>query len=206
MRGRAAAAFLLAAASLSSAPHARAEEAFEAPPSFVLARMPDEGQTAVSAFAGRPFESVWLDHAFLSFLDVGLAFDESSAGFFRLGGHLRLRALRLGDLELSVRLAVARVLPQANSGYGARAIARATDGELSLLASYAVFPRLALFAEGTVLGETDFGRPHTAAFLEVQGGAEWAVLGPFSVIGRYGVLKGARSSAAMGSAGVGFGF
>jgi hypothetical protein len=32
------------------------------------------------------------------------------------------------------------------------------------------------------------------------------VLGPFSVIGRYGVLKGARSSAAMGSAGVGFGF
>jgi hypothetical protein len=98
------------------------------------------------------------------------------------------------------------VLPQANSGYGARAIARATDGELSLLASYAVFPRLALFAEGTVLGETDFGRPHTAAFLEVQGGAEWAVLGPFSVIGRYGVLKGARSSAAMGSAGVGFGF
>jgi hypothetical protein len=206
MRGRAAAAFLLAAASLLSAPPARAEEGFEAPPSFVLARVPGDGQTAVSAFAGRPFESIWIDHAFLSFLDVGLAFDEASAGFFRLGGHLRLRALRLGDLELNVRLAVARVLPQANSGYGARAVARTTDGELSLLASYAVFPRLALFAEGTVLGQTDFGRPHTAAFLEVQGGAEWAVLGPFSVIGRYGVLKGARSSAPMGSAGVGFGF
>jgi hypothetical protein len=38
---------------------------------------------------------------------------------------------------------------------------------LSLVASYAVLPRLALFAEGTVLGQTDFGHPHTAAFVEL---------------------------------------
>lgn len=199
MRGAAA---LAAAAVLASPAAAPGQTSLEPAPSYVAARVPDPGSTTLEAMAGRPFESLRLDHAFFSFLDLGLDLDQSSGGFYRLGGHLRGRVVRLGGVEAALRVTVARVEPVARSGFGARAIAPTWDGEAALLVSCEVVPALAFFVEGTLLGETDFAHPHTAGFVELQGGAEWVVLGPFSVVGRYGVLKGERSTARLGSAGL----
>lgn len=199
MRGRAP---LAAAAALAWSSAAPAQSPADPAPSYVAARVPDPGRTTLEAMAGRPFESLRMDHAFFPFFDLGLDLDQSSGGFYRLGGHLRSRLLRLGEAEAALRFLVARVQPVGRSGFGARSIAPTWDGEAALLVSYAVLPALAVFAEGTLLGETDFAHPHTAAFVELQGGAEWVVLGPFSLVGRYGVLKGARSTSNLGSAGV----
>lgn len=192
----------LAAAALAWSAAAPAQPPPDPEPSYAEARLPAPGRTTLVAVAGRPFESLRLDHAFFPFLAVGLDLDQSSGGFYRTGGHLRGRLLRLGIAEAALRFTVARVQPVGRSGFGARSIAPTWDGELGLLVSCAVLPPLALFVEGSLLGETDFAHPHTAAFVELQGGAEWVVLGPFSLVGRYGVLKGARGTAKLGSAGV----
>jgi hypothetical protein len=180
-------------------------QAQEPTPGFIAARVPERGETALSLAGGRPFSSISLDHGLVARLAVGLGFDVASAGFSRAGAHLRVRALRLGRAELGVRLAVSAVLPQARNGFG-RAIARTGDGELGLQISYAPLASLALFGEGGVLGETDFGRPRTAAFLELAGGAEWVAYGPFALIGRLGMIRGSRGSARTFSAGGGVHF
>jgi hypothetical protein len=177
----------------------------EAPGGFIAARVPERGETALLLVVGRPFSSISLDHGLFSRLTVGLGFDLASGGFSRAGAHLRVRALRLGRAELSARFALSAVLPQANSGFG-RAIARTGDGELDLQISYAPLASLAFFGEGGVLGETDFGRPRTAAFLELSGGAEWVAFGPFALIGRLGMIRGGRGTARTFSAGGGVHF
>jgi hypothetical protein len=181
-------------------------EAPDARPGFIVARVPERGQVALLLAAGSPFATLSLDYGLFGRLALGLGYDFSTGGFSRAGAHLRVRALRFDRAELGVRLSLSAILPRANSGFGARSIAQTGDGELGLQMSYAFLPTVALFGEGAVLGETDFGRPHTAAFLELGGGAEWAAVGPFVLLGRLGVIRGARGSARTFAAGGGVHF
>jgi hypothetical protein len=197
---------------LAPFPAAEAQEVQEVPevpegkPGFIAARVPERGEVAVVVTAGSPFTTLSLDYGLFGRLALGLGYDFSTGGFSRAGAHLRVRALRFDRAELGLRLSLSAILPRANSGFGARTIAQTGDGELGLQISYAPLPSLALFGEGAVLGETDFGRPHTAAFLEFDGGAEWAAYGPFVLVGRLGVIRGTRGSARTFAAGGGVHF
>ncbi|GAC1338062.1 MAG: hypothetical protein NVSMB23_05310 [Myxococcales bacterium] len=173
---------------------------------LIAARVPELGDLAILATAGRPFASLSLDYGLFSAVALGLGYDFAQAGFSRAGAHVRVRALRLDRLEVGVRLSLLAVLPRTDSGFGARAIARTGDGELGVLVSYAPLEAVAVFAEAYLLGETDFGRPRTAGFLGLDAGAEWTVLGPLALVGRLGLLRGARGSAATFSAGAGVHF
>lgn len=185
---------------------ARASAPSETATRFVAARVPESGDFALLLMGGRPFSSLCLDYSLFSGLAVGLAYDLADSGFSRAGGHLRFRALRLGGAELGLRLALAAVLPRGDSGFGARSVARTGDGELGVQLSYAVLDALSLFGEGAVLGETDFGRPRTAAFLELTSGVEWAFAGPFTLVGRYGLIRGTAGTARTFAAGAGVHF
>ena len=187
---------LLAAAAAAAA-------AFEMPaedPLPVLAALGPQpaGATALTLRAGRPFHGVRLDHGLLDALDVGLGFDVWPEGFYRPTAQARVRALESGRFQLTFRGTVGRVLGSAG--------VNANDGELALQLGFAFLPRLGAFAEGSLLGSTDFTREHTAGFTQIQGGLAFAPPGSISLIASIGVLQGSRSSRAIGSGGAAFRF
>ena len=154
--------------------------------------------TALTLRAGRPFHGVRLDHGLLDALDVGLGFDVWPEGFYRPTAQARVRALESGRFQLTFRGTVGRVLGSAG--------VNANDGELALQLGFAFLPRLGAFAEGSLLGSTDFTREHTAGFTQIQGGLAFAPPGSISLIASIGVLQGSRSSRAIGSGGAAFRF
>ena len=187
---------LLAAAAAAATP-------FEMPaedPLPVLAALGPRpaGATALTLRAGRPFHGVRLDHGLLDALDVGLGFDVWPEGFYRPTAQARVRALESGRFQLTFRGTVGRVLGPAG--------VNANDGELALQLGFAFLPRLGAFAEGSLLGSTDFTREHTAGFTQIQGGLAFAPPGSISLIASIGVLQGSRSSRAIGSGGAAFRF
>ena len=187
---------LLAAAAAAATP-------FEMPaedPLPVLAALGPQpaGATALTLRAGRPFHGVRLDHGLLDALDVGLGFDVWPEGFYRPTAQARVRALESGRFQLTFRGTVGRVLGPAG--------VNANDGELALQLGFAFLPRLGAFAEGSLLGSTDFTREHTAGFTQIQGGLAFAPPGSISLIASIGVLQGSRSSRAIGSGGAAFRF
>ena len=182
---------------------AAAATAFEMPaedPLPVLAALGPQpaGATALTLRAGRPFHGVRLDHGLLDALDVGLGFDVWPEGFYRPTAQARVRALESGRFQLTFRGTVGRVLGPAG--------VNANDGELALQLGFAFLPRLGAFAEGSLLGSTDFTREHTAGFTQIQGGLAFAPPGSISLIASIGVLQGSRSSRAIGSGGAAFRF
>jgi len=182
---------------------AAAATAFEMPaedPLPVLAALGPQpaGATALTLRAGRPFHGVRLDHGLLDALDVGLGFDVWPEGFYRPTAQARVRALESGRFQLTFRGTVGRVLGSAG--------VNANDGELALQLGFAFLPRLGAFAEGSLLGSTDFTREHTAGFTQIQGGLAFAPPGSISLIASIGVLQGSRSSRAIGSGGAAFRF
>ena len=187
---------LLAAAAAAATP-------FEMPaedPLPVLAALGPQpaGATALTLRAGRPFHGVRLDHGLLDALDVGLGFDVWPEGFYRPTAQARVRALESGRFQLTFRGTVGRVLGPAG--------VNVNDGELALQLGFAFLPRLGAFAEGSLLGSTDFTREHTAGFTQIQGGLAFAPPGSISLIASIGVLQGSRSSRAIGSGGAAFRF
>jgi len=158
------------------------------------------GATALTAWAGRPFHGIRLDHGFWEGVDLGLGFDLWPEGFYRPTAQARVRAFRAGPAQLSIRGTVGRVLGTSPG------LVRTTDGELALQLAFAPLARLGAFAEVSVLGSTDFTREHTAAFTQVQGGLSFAPPGPFSLLASLGVLQGTRGSRAVGSGGAAFRF
>jgi len=182
---------------------AAAATAFEMPaedPLPVLAALGPQpaGATALTLRAGRPFHGVRLDHGLLDALDVGLGFDVWPEGFYRPTAQARVRALESGRFQLTFRGTVGRVLGSAG--------VNANEGELALQLGFAFLPRLGAFAEGSLLGSTDFTREHTAGFTQIQGGLAFAPPGSISLIASIGVLQGSRSSRAIGSGGAAFRF
>ena len=182
---------------------AAAATAFEMPaedPLPVLAALGPQpaGATALTLRAGRPFHGVRLDHGLLDALDVGLGFDVWPEGFYRPTAQARVRALESGRFQLTFRGTVGRVLGPAG--------VNANEGELALQLGFAFLPRLGAFAEGSLLGSTDFTREHTAGFTQIQGGLAFAPPGSISLIASIGVLQGSRSSRAIGSGGAAFRF
>lgn len=190
---------VFAAAAVLSAPFDPATAEDSLPALSALGPQP-AGATAVTVTAGTPFHGVHLDHGLLDLLDVGVAVDLWPEGFYRPTAQARLRALRAGPAQIAVRGAVGRIF-----GAGAPVV-RTTDGEVAIQLGLAVIPRLAIFAELSVLGSTDFTREHTAGFTQVQGGLAFAPPGPVSLLASAGVLNGARGSRAVGSGGAAFRF
>lgn len=184
-----------AAASVATPFEAPAEEPY--PALGALGPQP-AGATALTLRAGRPFHGVRLDHGLLDALDVGLGFDVWPEGFYRPTAQARVRALESGRLQLTLRGTVGRVL-----GPGG---VNSNDGELALQLGFAILPRLGAFAEGSLLGSTDFTREHTAGFTQIQGGLAFAPPGSISLIASVGVLQGSRSARAIGSGGAAFRF
>jgi hypothetical protein len=190
---------LFAAAAVLSLPFDSAAAEDPLPALSALGPQP-AGATAVTVTAGRPFHGLHLDHGILDVLDAGVAFDLWPEGFYRPTAQARLRALRAGPAQIVVRGAVGHVF-----GAGA-AVVPTTDGELAIQLGLAPIPRLAAFAEVSLLGSTDFTREHTAGFTQVQGGLAFAPPGPVSLLASAGVLNGARGSRAIGSGGAAFRF
>ena len=188
---------LLAAAAASAATPFEASADEPVPALGALGPQP-AGATALTLRAGRPFHGVRLDHGLWDALDVGLGFDVWPEGFYRPTAQLRVRALESGPFQLTLRGTVGRVL-----GSG---VVNTTDGELGLQLGFAFLPRLGAFAEGSLLGSTDFTREHTAGFMQLQGGLSFAPPGSISLIASVGVLRGSRSSRAIGSGGAAFRF
>ncbi len=165
------------------------------------------GDTALTVTAGRPFYSVRLDRGFSDRFDAGLGLDVSANGFVRPVLRSRLRVWANDSLRVSLRAAVAYVMPAFKSaGFGPRPIARTGDGELGLNLDWALVPRLWAFAELSALGESDGKVEHSAAFAQALGGLEWSLQSSLSLIARGGVLQGSRGRAAVGSAGVAWHF
>lgn len=158
------------------------------------------GATALTVRAGRPFHGVRLDHGLWDALDVGLGLDLWPEGFYRPTAQARVRALRSGPVQLTLRGTVGRVLGDSPG------VVHSTDGELALELGFAPIPRLAAFAEASLLGATDFTREHTAAFTQIQGGLAFAPPGSISLIASAGVLQGALGARAVGSGGAAFRF
>ena len=154
------------------------------------------GATAVTAWAGTPFHGVRVDHGFGGGVDVGLGLDVRPSRVFRPSVQARVRALRAGPLQLTVRGTLARAMTSS------AALVPTTDGEVALQLGYALLPRLAAFVEGSLLGTTDFTREHSAAFAQAQVGVSFAPPGPFSLLGSVGVMRGARASRVVGTGGV----
>ena len=71
---------------------------------------------------------------------------------------------------------------------------------------FAPIARLAVFAEGSLLGTTDFTRERTAGFVQGGGGVLIALPGGVSLLGSIGVLQGERGHRAVGSSGASFRF
>jgi hypothetical protein len=188
-------ALLAAAASVATPFEASAEEPY--PALSALGPQP-AGATALTLRAGRPFHGIRLDHGLWDALDVGLGFDVWPEGFYRPTVQVRVRALELGRFQATLRGTVGHVL-----GPGG---VNANDGELALQLGFAFLPRLGAFAEGSLLGSTDFTREHTAGFTQVQGGLAFAPPGSISLIASVGVLQGSRSARAIGSGGAAFRF
>jgi hypothetical protein len=190
---------LLAAAATVSTPF-QAEPVEDPVPALAALGPQPAGATALTVRAGRPFHGVRLDHGVLDILDLGVGVDLWPEGFYRPTVEARVRALRAGRAQIAVRGTVGRVL-----GAGA-GVVPTTDGELAVQLGFAPLPRLAAFAEVSLLGATDFTREHTAGFTQLQGGLAFAPPGPLSLIASAGVLRGARGSRAVGSGGAAFRF
>jgi hypothetical protein len=158
------------------------------------------GATALTARAGRPFHGARLDHGFWDGVDLGLGFDLWPEGFYRPTAQARVRALRAGPTQLTIRGTVGQVLGTSPG------LVRTTDGELALQLAFAPLARLGAFAEVSLLGSTDFTREHSAGFTQLQGGLAFAPPGPFSLLASAGVLQGTRGSRAVASGGAVFRF
>jgi hypothetical protein len=158
------------------------------------------GGTAVAGWAGSPSHGARIDHGFGGGFDLGLGVDVRPYRFWRPSLQGRLRVLRFGPVQLTLRGMVGRTVPAST------ALVATTDGELAMQLGYALVPRLAAYAEGSLLGTTDFTREHSAAFALAQGGLAFAPAGPFALLGGIGVMRGARGSRAVGSGGASFRF
>jgi hypothetical protein len=189
-----AAALAAAAAVMSGSFEAAAAE--DAEPALAALGPQPAGATAVTVWAGTPFHGARVDHGFGERVDVGLGIDVRPALVVRPSLQVRVRAMRTGPWQLGVRGTLARALTSS------AALVPTTDGELALQLGYALVPRLAAFAEGSLLGTTDFTREHSAAFAQAQVGVSFAPPGPFSLLGSLGVMRGARGSRAVGTGGV----
>lgn len=160
------------------------------------------GATSLTVLAGKPFYSARLDHGLVPGIDVGAGVDVSLAGFFRPVVRARLRAFQKGPVQVSLRAALAYVLPTVRAdGFGPRLLARTGDGELGVAFEWELAQRFAVYAEAAALGETDFKAEHTASFAQGLLGIEWAPPGPVSLLARGGVIQGAHGRALVGSAG-----
>jgi hypothetical protein len=166
----------------------------EAPALAALGPQP-QGATTLRVTAGRPFHSVRLEHGLWGFFEVGGGLDVSPDGYYRTAGEVRVRALRDGPVQLVARLLAARVF---SSKQG---VADTNDAEAGLQLAVTPLAHLGLFAEGSLLGTTDFTRERTAAFWQVVGGAALALPGGVSLLGSIGVLEGARGGRTVGSSG-----
>lgn len=165
------------------------------------------GDTALTVTAGRPFYSVRLDHGLSERFDAGLGLDVSANGFLRPVLRARMAVWAGESARVSLRAAVAYVLPALqSSGFGPRPIARTGDGELGLNLDWSLAPRLWAFGEISGLGESDGKAEHSAAFVQALAGLEWATPGALSLLARGGVLQGSGGRAAIGSAGVAWHF
>ncbi len=161
------------------------------------------GETALTVTAGRPFYSVRLDHGLSDRFDAGLGLDVSASGFLRPVLRSRMRVWSNDTLRVSLRAAVAYVVPAfRSSAFGPQPLARTGDGELGLNLDWAVVPTMWFFAELSTLGQTDGKAEHSAAFAQALGGLEVSLQSSLSLIARGGVLQGSRARAPIGSAGV----
>ena len=183
---------LLAACAIGvAAPHEVPPPDDPAPALTALGPQP-RGATALTLLAGRPMNSVRVDHGFGEAADAGLGLDISRRGNVRPVLRGRVRAFRFSGLQLGLRGALG---PHRTGG---RAIA--------LQLAYAPLARLAAFADVALLAATDFTREHSAGFAQAQAGLAFAPPGPFSLLASAGVLQGSRGRRAIGSGGVAFRF
>jgi|GEM_PF-1999394 len=164
------------------------------------------GQTALTVEAGKPFYSLHLDRGLGSRVDAGLGIDLSAAGFLRPQLRARVRLFELGDTRLVLRGVLAVVVPDSRAGYGPRKVVRTEDGQAALAFEWAMVQQLALFAEGSILGETDFTSEHSASQLQGVVGVALGLLGPFAIIGQGGIIRGLRGHAPVGLGGLVFRF
>jgi len=158
------------------------------------------GRTALTLWAGRPYHGARLDHGLWDALDVGIGLDVWPEGYYRPTVQARVRAVVSGPFQLTFRGTVGRLLASSPT------LVETTDGELALQLGFALVPRLSAFAEGSLLGSTDFSREHTAGFTQLQGGLAFAPPGPVSLIASAGVLQGSRGSRTVASGGAAFRF
>jgi len=191
---------LLAACAIGvAAPHEVPPPDDPAPALTALGPQP-RGATALTLLAGRPMNSVRVDHGFGEAADAGLGLDISRRGNVRPVLRGRVRAFRFSGLQLGLRGALGTLIVRTAG------VLRTVDAELGLQLAYAPLARLAAFADVALLAATDFTREHSAGFAQAQAGLAFAPPGPFSLLASAGVLQGSRGRRAIGSGGVAFRF
>jgi len=149
----------------------------------------------LTATAGRPFYSVRVAHGLWDAIDIAAGLDYSPDGIYRPAIETRMRAFRAGRTQLVARILLARAFTSTQG------TANTNDGELALQLAFAPIARLAVFAEGSLLGTTDFTRERTAGFAQGGGGVLIALPGGVSLLGSIAVLQGERGHRTVGSSG-----